>query len=169
MRAYERLIRYAKIHTASSETGECVPSAQREFDLARELETELRTLGVQDVYVDGHCYVYGRIPATPGLEDRPCIGFIAHLDTVPDFCGENVKPRLVENYDGGEIVLGESGRALRPAEFPHLKTLAGHDLIVTDGTTVLGADDKAGVAEIVTFAERLIAENRPHGAVAVAF
>ena len=169
MRAYERLIRYAKIHTASAENGQDTPSAAREFDLARELEAELRALGVQDVFVDGHCYVYGRIPATPGLEEKPCIGFIAHLDTVPDFSGENVRPRLVERYDGGEIVLGESGRSLRPAEFPHLKTLVGHDLIVTDGTTVLGADDKAGVAEIVTFAERLIAEGKPHGPIAIGF
>ena len=121
MRAYERLIRYAKIHTASSETGESVPSTARQFDLARELEKELTALGVKDVFVDEHCYVYGRIPATAGLEDRPCVGFIAHLDTVPDFCGENVSPRLVEKYDGGEIVLGESGRALRPAEFPRRK------------------------------------------------
>ncbi len=169
MRAYERLIRYAKIHTASAEDGEGVPSAEREFDLARELETELRALGVADVFVDEHCYVYGRIPATAGLENITGIGFIAHLDTVPDFPGESVKPRLVEHYDGGEIALGESGRVLRPADFPHLKTLVGHDLIVTDGTTVLGADDKAGVAEIVTFAERLLAEDRPHGPISLAF
>ncbi len=169
MRAYERLIRYAKIHTASDEDGKSVPSASREFDLAHELERELTGLGVRDVFVDEHCYVYGRVPATPGCEGKPCVGFIAHLDTVPDFSGENVRPRLVENYDGGEITLGESGRVLRPADFPHLKTLAGHDLVVTDGTTVLGADDKAGVAEIVTFAERLIAENRPHGPIALGF
>ena len=169
MRAYERLIRYAQIHTASSETGEGVPSTARQFDLARELEKELTALGVQNVLVDEHCYVYGRIPATPGLEDKPCVGFIAHLDTVPDFSGENVRPRLVEKYDGSEIVLGESGRVLRPADFPHLKTLVGDDLIVTDGTTVLGADDKAGVAEIVTFAERLLSENRPHGPIAIGF
>ncbi len=169
MRAYERLIRYARIHTASDEKGEGTPSAAREFDLARALETELKAMGVQDVFVDEHCYVYGRIPATPGCESKPCVGFIAHLDTVPDFCGENVRPRLVEHYDGGDIPLGESGRSLRPADFPHLKTLVGHDLIVTDGTTVLGADDKAGVAEIVTFAERLISENRPHGPIALGF
>ena len=169
MRAFERLIRYAQIHTASSETGEGVPSTARQFDLARELEKELTALGVQNVLVDEHCYVYGRIPATPGLEDKPCVGFIAHLDTVPDFSGENVRPRLVEKYDGGEIVLGESGRVLRPADFPHLKTLVGDDLIVTDGTTVLGADDKAGVAEIVTFAERLLAGNLPHGPIAIGF
>ncbi len=169
MRAYERLIRYAKIHTASDEGGKSVPSASREFDLAHELERELTGLGVRDVFVDEHCYVYGRVPATPGCEGKPCVGFIAHLDTVPDFSGENVRPRLVENYDGGEITLGESGRVLRPADFPHLKTLVGHDLVVTDGTTVLGADDKAGVAEIVTFAERLIAENRPHGPIALGF
>ena len=169
MRAYERLIRYAGIHTASAEDAESVPSTARQFDLARELEKELRALGVQDVFTDEHSYVYGRIPATPGLEDRPCVGFLAHMDTVPDFSGENVKPRLIENYDGGEIRLGESGRSLRPADFPHLQALVGDDLIVTDGTTVLGADDKAGVAEIVTFAERLLTENPPHGPIALGF
>jgi len=169
MRAYERLIRYAKIHTACSETADSVPSTARQFDLAYELERELTELGVQNVYVDEHCYVYGHIPAAPGLEDRPCVGFIAHLDTIPDFSGENVRPRLVEHYDGGDIPLGDSGRVLRPADFPHLARLMGEDLVVTDGTTVLGADDKAGVAEIVTMAERLLTEDLPHGPVALCF
>ena len=169
MRAYERLIAYAKIHTASSEEGETTPSTQRQFDLARALETELKALGAADVLVDEHCYVYARIPATPGYEDRPCIGFIAHLDTVPDVSGKNVQPRLIEHYDGGDIPLGESGRVLRPAAFPHLARLVGEDLIVTDGTTVLGADDKAGVAEIMTMAEHLLAGGQPHGPVALGF
>ena len=169
MRAYERLIRYAAIHTASSEESESVPSTKRQFDLASVLKEELIRLGVQDVYVDNHCYVYGRIPALAGYEDVPRIGFIAHLDTVPDFSGENVKPRLIRSYDGGSIPLGESGRVLRPEDFPHLTRLKGDDLIVTDGTTVLGADDKAGVAEIMTMAERLLTEDLPHGTVSVCF
>lgn len=169
MRAYERLINYARVHTASVEDGEHTPSAEREFVLADMLAEELRALGVKDVHVDEHCYVYGRIPATPGLEDRPCVGFIAHLDTIPDFSGENVKPRLVENYDGGDIVLGDSGRVLSPADFPHLDRLKGRTLIVTDGTTVLGADDKAGIAEIMTMAEELLDSGCPHGPVAIGF
>ena len=169
MRAYERLMTYVKIHTASDDASETVPSTQRQFDLARYLEKELKELGVQEVYVDENCYVYGRIPAAEGYETVPCIGFIAHLDTIPDFSGENVQPRLIEKYDGGDIVLGESGRTLSPENFPHLTRLVGDDLIVTDGTTVLGADDKAGVAEVVTMAERLLTEDIPHGPVAICF
>ena len=169
MRAYERLLRYAAVHTASSETGEGTPSTERQFDLANMLAGELRALGAADVLADEHAYVYARIPATPGLEGRPCIGFLAHLDTVPDFSGENVRPRVIEHYDGGPVALGESGRTLRPEDFPDLRRHAGKTLIVTDGTTVLGADDKAGVAEIMTMAETLLSGAAPHGPVAVAF
>lgn len=169
MKAYERLIEYAKIHTASAEDGESVPSTKRQFDLANAIADELRALGAADVFVDGHCYVYAKIPASPGYEDKSTVGFIAHLDTVPDFCGEGVKPRVIENYDGGVIALGESGRTLDPALFEHLRDLTGKTLVVTDGTTVLGADDKAGCAEIVTAAERLLASGEPHGEVALGF
>ncbi len=168
-KAYERLIEYAKVHTASIEDAKETPSTQRQFDLARALEQELKDLGASDVFVDEHCYVYAKLPATPGLEDKPCVGFLAHVDTIPDFSGENVRPRLVENYDGGEIALGTSGRTLSPADFPHLAGLKGKTLIVTDGTTVLGADDKAGVAEIMTSVERLISGKLPHGPLAVGF
>ncbi len=169
MRAYERLIEYAKIHTASIDEGTKTPSTARQFDLARLLEKELTELGAQDVYVDEHAYVYAKLPATPGLEDKPCVGFLAHLDTIPDFSGENVKPRVVENYDGGDVVLGDSGRVLSPAAFPHLKGLVGKTLVVTDGTTVLGADDKAGIAAIMTAAEELLRGDMPHGPVAIGF
>ena len=169
MRAYERLIRYAKIHTASSETAEGTPSTARQRDLSDLLAEELAALGAADVHVDEHAYVYARIPATPGLEGKPAIGFLAHLDTVPDFPGEGVQPRVIERYDGGAIALGESGRTLSPAEFPHLARLVGKTLIVTDGTTVLGADDKAGIAEIMTAAEALLRGDQPHGLVAVGF
>ncbi|MBR6951649.1 MAG: peptidase T [Oscillospiraceae bacterium] len=169
MRAYERLIRYAAVHTASDEQGEGTPSSARQFDLARLLAEELTALGARDVFLDDHCYVYARIPASAGCEDRPCVGFLAHLDTAPDFCGDDVKPRVVADYDGGELTLGNSGRVLSPAEFPHLRRLKGKTLIVTDGTTLLGADDKAGAAEIVTMAERLLTGDEAHGPVAVAF
>ena len=152
MRAYERLIRYAAIHTSSREGAEQTPSTERQFDLSRELVREMQALGFQNAEADSHAYVYGMIPATEGFEGEPCIALIAHLDTIPDedFPGKNVRPQIVEHYDGGEIALGSSGRVLSPELFPDLKNLCGQTLITTDGSTVLGADDKAGIAEILT-------------------
>ncbi len=169
MRAYERFIQYVQVHTASSEETDATPTTQRQFDLSRLLAKEMEAMGMQNVLVDEHAYVYGFLPAAEGFEDKPCIGLIAHLDTIPDFSGENVKPILVPDYDGGVVALGESGKALDPAQFPHLKKLVGHTLITTDGTTVLGADDKAGIAEIMTACERVITEKLPHGRIAVCF
>ena len=169
MRAYERLLKYVKIHTASAENVDATPTTQRQFDLSRELAGEMRALGMARVYEDEHAYVYGELPASAGMEDKPAIGFIAHIDTVPDFSGENVRPQVIENYDGGPVQLGMSGRTLSPAKFPELSDFVGQTLITTDGTTVLGADDKAGVAEIMTACEHIIAENRPHGRISVCF
>lgn len=169
MRAYERLLKYVKIHTASAENVDATPTTQRQFDLSRELAGEMRALGMARVYEDEHAYVYGELPASAGMEDKPAIGFIAHIDTVPDFSGENVRPQVIENYDGGPVPLGTSGRTLSPAKFPELSDFVGQTLITTDGTTVLGADDKAGVAEIMTACEHIIAENRPHGRISVCF
>lgn len=169
MRAYERLINYAKVHTASIENSEQVPSTERQFDLSRMLAKEMEELGLEGVFVDEHAYVYGFIPASKGMEDKPCIAFNAHVDTIPDFSGENVRPQVIENYDGGSVTLGESGRVLSPEQFPDLKAAIGKTLITTDGTTVLGADDKAGVAEIMTAAERIINEKLPHGRIAICF
>lgn len=169
MKAYERLLKYVVIHTASDENSETAPTTVRQFDLAHILVKEMKELGVQDARVDDKCYVYGTLPATAGLEKAPAIGLIAHLDTVPDFCGENVKPRVIDNYDGEDVVLGESGRVLSREQFPHLPSLKGRTLIVTDGTTVLGADDKAGIAEIMTVVEKLISDNIPHGKICIAF
>ena len=169
MKAYERLLKYVKIHTASAENVDATPTTQRQFDLSRELAGEMRALGMARVYEDEHAYVYGELPASAGMEDKPAIGFIAHIDTVPDFSGENVRPQVIENYDGGPVQLGTSGRTLSPAKFPELSDFVGQTLITTDGTTVLGADDKAGVAEIMTACEHIIAENRPHGRISVCF
>ena len=169
MKAYERLLKYVVIHTASDENSETTPTTVRQFVLAHILVKEMKELGVQDARVDDKCYVYGTLPATAGLEKAPAIGLIAHLDTVPDFCGENVKPRVIENYDGEDVVLGDSGRVLSRDQFPHLPSLKGRTLIVTDGTTVLGADDKAGIAEIMTVVEKLISDNIPHEKICIAF
>ncbi len=169
MTALERFLSYVKIHTASSERDDRTPTEEREFDLSRVLEKEMKELGMERVFVDDHAYVYGFIGATPGCESRPCVGFIAHLDTIPDFPGENVKPQLIENYDGGPVALGTSGRVLTEEVNPRLGELRGHTLVTTDGTTVLGADDKAGIAAIMTACERILAEGRPHGAIAVCF
>lgn len=169
MRAYERLLGYVKVNTASSESGAGTsPSTQRQFDLARLLADELRALGVADAELTGSCYVYGHLEATPGCEGAPCLGLIAHMDTAPDFSGENVLPRVIENYDGGEVELG-AGRTLSAKDFPHLPSLKGRTLITTSGDTLLGADDKAGIAEIMTLIEQLQTERLPHGRIAVCF
>ena len=146
MRAYERLLKYVTVRTPSCDGVEEHPSSQCQFDLANLLAEEMKELGIQDVLVDEHCYVYGKIPATPGLEDRPSIGFIAHMDTVSDFCDHEIVPVLTENYDGSDLALGDSGRTLSVSTFPHLTEIAGRTLITSDGTTILGADDKAGIA-----------------------
>ena len=169
MRAYERLLGYVKVNTASGESGAGTsPSTQRQFDLARLLADELRALGVADAELTGSCYVYGHLEATPGCEGAPCLGLIAHMDTAPDFSGENVRPRVIENYDGGEVELGV-GRTLSAKDFPHLPSLKGRTLITTSGDTLLGADDKAGIAEIMTLIEQLQTERLPHGRIAVCF
>ncbi len=169
MRAYERLLGYVKVNTASSESGAGTsPSTQRQFDLARLLADELHALGVADAELTGSCYVYGHLEATPGCEGAPCLGLIAHMDTAPDFSGENVRPRVIENYDDGEVELG-AGRTLSAKDFPHLPSLKGRTLITTSGDTLLGADDKAGIAEIITLIEQLQTERLPHGRIAVCF
>ena len=169
MRAYERFLNYVKIHTTSDENSGAVPSAQREFDLGNILAEELKEIGVKNVRITKDCYVYGEIPATEGYENISALGFIAHTDTAPDFSGEGVRPQIIGNYDGKDIPLGESGRMLGCKAFPNLLTLKGKTLITTDGTTLLGADDKAGIAEIMTMAEQLIKENIPHGKICIAF
>ena len=168
-RAYERLLRYAAIDTGSDETSEVTPSSAGQLVLAKKLAEELRELGVSDVYVDGHAYVYGKIPASAGYESRCRVGFIAHLDTSTDACHGAAKPQVIEDYDGGSITLGSSGLKLTPESFPHLTTLKGKTLITTDGTTVLGADDKAGVAEIMTMCQRVLTGDMPHGTICVCF
>ena len=169
MRAYERLLDYVRVYTTSDPESGTHPSAAREFDLAHKLVEELKALGVEDARVDEHCYVYGSLPATPGCEEKPALGLIAHMDTAPDASGENVNPILHENYDGGDVVLPKEGRVIRLADFPEMATLKGRTLITADGSTLLGADDKAGVAEVMTLCEELITSGAPHGKLCVAF
>ena len=169
MRAYQRLLQYVQVHTTSDPTTGTHPSTQRQFDLARMLADELRTLGVADADVDEHCYVYGHLPATPGCEGRPALGLIAHMDTAPDASGEKVQPILHENYDGRDVTLPGTGAVMKVADFPFLASMKGETLITTDGTTLLGADDKAGVAEIITAVETLIQDGLPHGPICIAF
>ena len=170
MRAYERFLKYAVIDTRSDE--ECAdrtPSTDRQWKLAKLLEQEMKEMGFSDVYLDDHAYVYGVIPATPGYETCRKIGFVAHIDLNSDYGEGDPNPQIVENYDGGDIVLGSSGLTIETKRFPHLVGKAGKTIITTDGTTVLGADDKAGVAEIMTMCEELLKGERPHGRVAVCF
>ena len=169
MRAYERFLNYVPVWTTSDETSDTVPSADRELVLARMLVEEMKGLGIADARVDDKGYVYGHIPATPGCEDKPSLGLVAHMDTVADASGENIKPQIIENYDGKDVVLKGSGDILKVDEFPYLAELKGRTLITTDGTTLLGADDKAGIAEILTVAEEIIKEGLPHGKICIGF
>ena len=169
MNVYERLLKYVVIRTPSNEESDTTPSTQCQFDLANVLKKEMKDLGICNVILTDSCFLYGKIPATPGYENAPAIGFIAHMDTAPDFSGENVNPQIIPNYDGGDVKLGESEYALTLKDFPHLSSLKGRTLITTDGTTLLGADDKAGVAEIMTMAEQIITENIPHGKICIGF
>lgn len=169
MRAYERFLNYVPVWTTGDETSDTVPSADRELVLARMLVEEMKGLGIADARVDDKGYVYGHIPATPGCEDKPSLGLVAHMDTVADASGENIKPQIIENYDGKDVVLKGSGDILKVDEFPYLAELKGRTLITTDGTTLLGADDKAGIAEILTVAEEIIKEGLPHGKICIGF
>ena len=128
MKAYERLLKYVVVRTPSDDNSETVPTSSCQFDLARLLEQEMKELGLSDVRLDDQCYLYGKLPATPGLEDKPAIGFIAHMDTVSDFCDHEIKPVLTENYDGKDLALGDSGLVLSPDNFGHLESLAGRTI-----------------------------------------
>lgn len=174
MDVLERFIEYAKIDTQSNEESETHPSTMKQFDLARLLERQMIEMGVQDVRVSEQCYVYGRIPSNLSEEENkttPKLGFIAHMDTSPSASDANVNPREIKNYAGGDIVLNkERGIVLSPKTFPKLNTMIGQDLLVTDGTTLLGADDKAGDAEIMAMAEYFLSHPEvKHGEILLGF
>lgn len=170
MRAYERFLTYVAYDTTSSEHSDTFPSTPGQKVLAAALEKELKELGVPRVVLDEDGYVYGEIPATPGYEEKPAIGFISHMDTSCAASGKNIRPRIVSHYDGGDILLNEEKNiVMRVHDFPVLPEFQGEDLIVTDGTTLLGGDNKAGIAEIMTAVEELLHSDAPHGRVCVAF
>lgn len=164
----ERLVRYAKIDTQSDFENEATPSTPGQWDLINELEKEMKVIGLEDVEVDGHGYLFGTLPATTE-ETRPVIGFLAHVDTATDFTGKGVNPQRIEKYDGNDIVLNDKV-TMKTADFPALQNYIDHTLITTDGTTLLGADNKAGIAEIMTAMEYLIEHPEiEHGKIRVGF
>ena len=168
----ELFLEYVQIDTESAEESTTMPSTMKQHDLAALLEKQLQEMGAEEIEYDKeHCYVYASIPATAGCEDAPVIGFIAHMDTSPAVTGAGVKPRIIENYDGRDIVLSEEKQVvMRVADFPELASCQGKRLIVTDGTTLLGADDKAGVAEIMAMASWLLQHPEiAHGKVRIGF
>lgn len=166
-----RFLNYVKIYSTSDADSEATPSTERQWDIANYIVEELKTIGLEDVSIDENGYIMGYVPANNGKENQPTIGFISHYDTSPDFTGENVKPQVWENYDGSDLLLNkETGFTLASSKFESMKKYIGKTLITTDGTTLLGADDKAGCAEIVTAAEYLIANPEiKHGRIAVGF
>lgn len=169
-KVFERFIRYTKIHTTSDPKSESFPSTERQLDFAKQLELELRSIGLHEVEIDENGYVTATLPSNLS-KNAPVIGFIAHMDTSPDFSGENVQPRIIENYQGGDIQLGEVEQLeMSPKKFPDLLNYIGQDLIVTNGKTLLGADDKAGVTEIVSAMEYLIEHPEvKHGKIRICF
>ena len=169
MTVIDRFLKLVSYPTTSDERSETCPSTPRQRVLAEELVRQMQELGIQDARVDADGYVYGTIPANCE-KDIPAYGLIAHMDTAPDAPGENIRARVTEAYDGGDVVLNEEKHiVLSPEEYPQLKNAVGKRLIVTDGTTLLGADDKAGVAEILSAAELLLTSDRKHGTVKLAF
>lgn len=169
MKAHERFLKYVTINTESAEGTGTSPSTACQWELAKLLLEELKELGLEDVKSSEFGVVTAVLPATPGCENAPALGLLAHMDTAPAFPGNGVTPIVHENYDGGDLVLPKEGRVLRVADFPVLTSLKGRTLITADGSTLLGADDKAGIAEIMTLCEELISQKIAHGKLCIAF
>lgn len=175
MQVDERFLNYISYWTTSDEENENadgttrIPSTDRQFELGKVLERELKDLGLCKVTLTDHCYVYGLLPATIGYEDKKAVGFISHMDTAPDYNGKDIKPQRITDYDGNDIKLNGTGQFLKISDFPTLKDLKGRTLLTTDGTSLLGADDKAGIAEIMTALEQIIEKKLPHGDIWIGF
>ena len=170
MNVTERFFKYIKINTQSDENNPHCPSTDSQRQMAQLLVEELKKAGADNAYMDEHGYVYASINASEGMEHGDVIGFIAHMDTAPAFSGENMNPQLIENYDGTDIILNkEKNIVMKVSEFGHLSQYKGQTLIVTDGTTLLGSDDKAGIAEIITAVNKITEEHIPHKEIKIAF
>lgn len=170
MKVQDRFLKYVSFDTQSQEESNLTPSTLKQLKLAEYLVDELKYIGVDDAYVDEFGIVYGSVSSNVDNSNVPTIGFIAHMDTSPDMSGENVNPKIIKNYDGNDIILNEElNIVMGPAEFESLNRKVGEDLIVTDGTTLLGADDKAGIAEIMTTLDIIISNDIPHGTIKIAF
>ncbi|MDE7374892.1 MAG: peptidase T, partial [Odoribacter sp.] len=169
MELKERFLKYVGFDTQSDPESETYPSTAKQLVLLNHLVEEMTELGLKEIELDANGYAMGTIPASPGYEDRPVIGFIAHVDTSPDMSGAGISPRIIEHYDGKDIRLNDQV-VMTVADFPELSFYKGHTLITTDGTTLLGADDKAGVAEIMTAAEYLMQHpEMKHGKIRIGF
>lgn len=170
MNVLERFLEYIKINTQSREENETCPSTANQIELGKLLVEELKKAGADAAEIDEHGYVYASIKPSKGMENVKTIGFIAHMDTAPAFSGENIKPSLIEKYDGTDIILNkEKNIVMKASEFEHLKNYIGQTLVVTDGTTLLGSDDKAGIAEIITAISKITKEKILHGGIKIAF
>ena len=169
MTVLERFLEYVKFDTTSNPASDTVPSTPAQKEFGAYLVAEMQQIGIADAYIDEYGYVYGAVPSNID-KDVPTIGLIAHMDTSPAMSGKNINPRMIKNYDGQDIVLNEDLQILlSPGEFPNLHNYIGQDLIVTDGTTLLGADNKAGIAEILTAVANIIAQDLPHGTIKIGF
>jgi tripeptide aminopeptidase len=169
MDVVQRFLSYAVLDTTSDDRSLSKPTTPGQLRLAKLLSEEMKEIGFSNVVLTEDGYVYGSLPAVSGYESQAHLGFVAHMDTAPDFSGNQVKPLLFRDYDGGDVPLGASGKSLKSEQFPHLSRLKGRCLITTDGTTLLGADNKAGIAEILTACTRVLEERIPHGKIGVAF
>lgn len=166
----ERFLRYVALDTSSDPDSEDFPSTERQLQLSRLLLEEIKAMGIEDAQIDEHGYLIAKLPASVGYEALPKLAFIAHVDTSPDFSGSGVRPQVIDSYQGGDIALGSGGLVLSPKEFPLMKQWQGHTVVTTDGTTLLGSDDKAGLAIIMAFLEQLLRDPElKHGSVRVCF
>ncbi len=171
MKNHERFLKYVSFDTESDSHSQTVPTTEKQKNLGKYLVEEMKAMGISDAFMDDKGYVYGTVPAAKGCENVPVLGFIAHMDTVSAAPGANIKTHIVEQYPGGDILLNkEKNISMKTRDYPSLNKYIGQDLIVTDGTTLLGADDKAGIAEIMTLAETLMAHPElPHGTIKIGF
>lgn len=169
MNILDRFLKYVKYDTTSDRNSMTSPSTEKQIILGQEIVNDMKKLGINNARITDEGVIYASIPATEGYEDKPCIGFLAHIDTVQDISGNGVTPRVISEYDGRDISYPKTDEILSPLQFPRLKDHIGKTIIVTDGSTLLGADNKAGIVEILDAVKRILEEDIPHGKIAVGF